>query len=149
MKSIVVVHALLLAALFGIGVCVCDDSSTQSNETFEEECYKLFQVFENALYEDKGNTYRLRKAFFYAPNANPVLMKVIYNITFPANVTMASQLDYCDNFSPVRKSLSPNEIAVIYGWTSNECFHSGPSFGRKFYANAVAFCTVTDFLLCS
>ena len=93
MKSIVVEHALLLAALFGIGVCVSDDSSTQSNETFEEECYKHFQEFEDALYEDKGNTYRLRKAFFYAPNAHPVLMKVIYNITFATNDTMASELD--------------------------------------------------------
>ena len=119
MKTIVahLFVALMLAALLGLAFCVCDDSSIS-----EKLCYELVQEFEDALYEDKGNTYRLRKAFFYAPNAHPVLMKVIYNITFAANDTMASELDYCDDFSTVRKALSPNETAVIFGWTSNGIF---------------------------
>lgn len=117
MKNIVIVFvAWLLASLFGLGVCIlCDDSST--SETFEEICYKLFQGLEDALYEDKGNTYRLRKAFFYAPNAHPILIKVIYNVTFAANITSMIDHDYCD-ISPA----SPNETAMIYGWTSNGIF---------------------------
>lgn len=121
MKTIVTVFvAWLLASLFGLGACVCDVSST--GETLEEVCYKLFQGLEDALYEDKGNTYRLRKAFFYAPNARPVLMKVIYNVTFAANITSMIDSDYCDNASSARIKLSPNETTVIYGWTSNGIF---------------------------
>ena len=115
MKSIVVAHlfvALMLAAFLGLGACVCDDSSTS-----EYICFKFFQEFED---EDKDNTYRLRKAFFYAPNARPVLMKVIYNVTFAVDVTMdGDELDYCDDFSPDRKTLNSTETAVVFGWTSN------------------------------
>ena len=108
----------MLAALLGLGACVCDDFSTSENI-----CFKLFQKFENALNEDEGNTHRLRKAFFYAPNAQPVLMKVVYNVTFAANVTMVGdKLDYCDDFSPDRKTLNSNGTAVVFGWTSNGIF---------------------------
>ena len=40
--------------------------------------------------------YRIRKEFFYAPNADPVLLKVEYNITFAENIT-DELLPYCTN----------------------------------------------------
>ena len=117
MKNTKIVFATwFLASLFAQGVSVCDDSST--DRAFEEVCYKLFQQFEDALYEDKGNSYRLRKAFFYAPNARPVLMKVIYNVAFAANVT--SEVDKCIDISSANDLISLN--STTYGWTSNGVF---------------------------
>ena len=111
--------ACLQASLFGLGACACDDPS--STETLGEVCHKFFKGFEDALYEDKGNTYRLRKAFFYAPNARPVLLKVIYNITFAGNITSVVDHYYCDSVSSALK-LSTNDTSVTYGWTSNDIF---------------------------
>lgn len=73
-NQLIYFSALLLASLFGQGLCVCqlDSDYTPGNEAFEELCYKLFQQFEGALNADQTNSYRLRKAFFYAPNARPV-----------------------------------------------------------------------------
>ena len=105
----------LLASLYTQGMSVCDDSVT--NQVFEDVCYELFKQLEDALNADKGNSYRLRKAYFYAPNAHPVLMKVVYNITFAANIT--SEIDYCDDSSNI---ISFNKTTLIYGWTSNGIF---------------------------
>ena len=60
MKSIVYL-GLLLILLVSQGLAVCDDS----DEVLADVCYKLYQQVEDALLEDKGNIYRLRKAFFY------------------------------------------------------------------------------------
>ena len=75
MKNTAVAFMLILATIFGLGVYVCDQPT--SSDPLEDVCYQIFQQIEDALNEDRGNMYMLRKAFFYAPNARPVLMKVI------------------------------------------------------------------------
>ena len=115
-----VLVASILATIFGLGVCVCDQPST--SDPLEDVCYQIFQRFEDALNEDKGNMYMLRQAFFYAPNARPVLMKVIYNVFFAANNALAHELDYCGETLRNNKTLSLNDTAVVLGWTSSGIF---------------------------
>ena len=109
---------LVLISLVSQGLSICDDS----NEVLANVCYKLFRQVEDALVQDKGNEYRLRKAFFYAPNANPVLMKVIYNISFAINITEDVQLqpNYCTSDTGV---ISVNGTRFFeFGWTSSGVF---------------------------
>ena len=108
---------LLLISLVSRGLSICDDS----DEVLADVCYKLFRQVEDALVQDKGNEYRLRKAFFYAPNANPVLMKVIYNVSFSENVTEDVQLqpNNCTNDTDV---ISINKTRFVFGWTSSGVF---------------------------
>ena len=61
---------LISTSLLPQGHSVCDNSA---DEAIADACYKLDEQIEYALLQDKGNLYRLRKAFFYAPNAHPVL----------------------------------------------------------------------------
>ena len=115
MKNTIIIFVVwLLASLFAVGVCVCDD--TQTNEAYVEIYNKFFQQFQDALNDDQENSYRLRKAFFYASNAHPVLMRVIYNVT-----VMYEEMDYCDEISPSSNIIS-NETTFVYGWTSSGVF---------------------------
>ena len=63
----------------------CDDSSKATISA----CARLSKDLENALFGDEGNLFRMRKAFFYSPTASPVLLKVVYNVTYGDNVTIA------------------------------------------------------------
>ena len=65
---------LLLSSLLPQGHSVCDHDSADDYAAIADACYKLDEQVEYALLQDKGNLYRLRKAFFYAPNAHPVLL---------------------------------------------------------------------------
>ena len=53
---------------------VCDDPSERSTRT----CAKILNDLERALLQDEGNLSRMRRAFFYSPTADPVLLKVVY-----------------------------------------------------------------------
>ena len=119
MKSIVYLAiGLLLILLISQGLAVCDDS----DEVLADVCYKLYQLVEDALLEDKGNIYRLRKAFFYAPNAHPVLLKVVYNVSYAENVTTEDKTSaYCTS-STNEDKLSLNKTSIILGWTSTGVF---------------------------
>ena len=66
MKSIIMalVICFLLASLISQGLSVCDDST---NEAIPDVCYKLDQQVEDALLQDKGNLYRLKKPFSMPP----------------------------------------------------------------------------------
>ena len=107
----------LLTLLFAIGVlfstgnCSCEDSDSAQ---YSDICHEIFQSLENALIQDKGNLYRSRKVFFYAPNADPILLKVEYNITFAKNIT-EDMLPYCINSST---PIALNQTTIIHGWTS-------------------------------
>ena len=58
-------------------------------EKTTDECIKLFKKFEKALLQDDTNMYQMRRAFFHSPTADPVLLKVIYNVTCQKNITNA------------------------------------------------------------
>lgn len=114
MKTTIGFVSLFLASLLVSGHHIkCDDS----DEVLADVCYKLYQQIEDALSEDKGNLYRLRKSFFYAPNASPVILRVIYNVTYSENVTnYAKSLPYCTNATNI---ISINKTRLVYGWTSS------------------------------
>ena len=67
-----------ITTLFSVGNCSCEDLDV---------CSEIFQALEGALIQDKGNLYRSRKTFFYVPSADPVLLRVEYNIIFAENIT--------------------------------------------------------------
>ena len=117
-----IIVTLLVASLISQAFSVCDDS----DEVLAEVCYKLYNQVRNALLGDEGNLYRLRKAFFYSPNANPVLLKVVYNISFADNVTAIaqSQPNYCISASEVEDNdtMSFNHTQFVFGWTSSGVF---------------------------
>ena len=96
---------------------VCDNST---DEKITEACYKLDEQIEYALLQDKGNLYRLRKAFFYAPNAHPVLLKVIYKLSFAENATQ--QASHCTDDTPNADDDILSVSETILGWTSSGVF---------------------------
>ena len=122
MKSVTVLVVAVLSStlLYSRGDCAveCDDS----DEVLADVCYKLYKQVENALLADKGNIYRLRKAFFYAPNANPVLMKVVYNVSYSDNVTGDVQPSYCAIDTTANNDIILNKTRVTLGWTSSGVF---------------------------
>ena len=73
--GLVLLSTLLSAQ--GVNTKNCDDS----NGVLAKVCYELFHTMEQSIYNDRGNLYRLRRAYFYAPNADPILIRVEYNIT--------------------------------------------------------------------
>ena len=112
----------LLTSLISNGLSICDDSE----EVLADVCYELYDRIRNTLLEDKGNFYHLRKAFFYSPNANPVLLRVIYNVSFADNVTELAQMEpnYCTSTSTVQENdtITLNNTQLILGWTSSGVF---------------------------
>ena len=78
--------SVVLMATVLIGSClVCDDPVEVTTGT----CAKLLANLEKALLQDKGNLFRLRRAFFHSPTADPVLLKVVYNVSYAENITTA------------------------------------------------------------
>ena len=81
-------------------------------------CQKIFKELDKALIQDEANLYYLRKMFFYAPNANPVLLQVNYNISFGDNIT-EDLLPYCDGTNNSTMIDIYNETKIIHAWTSS------------------------------
>jgi hypothetical protein len=66
-----------LAASFLPGTCQnCGDPSVGIL------CGQLSKELDRALINDEGNLFRIRRAFFRSPTASPVLLKVVYNVTY-------------------------------------------------------------------
>ena len=100
--------ALLMCVTLPTGKCACRDPQ------YATTCFDVFKSLENALINNEGNIYRIRKAFYYAPSADPVLLKVIYDISFE-NTT--DSLPYCmdgDNST----AITIKDTKIVYGWTS-------------------------------
>ena len=114
--------SFLLICLISRGCSIWSDCE----EALAEVCYKLYDQITNTLLEDKGNFYRLRKAFFYSPNANPVLLKVAYNVSFADNVTELARRDpnYCTSTSKMEENdtITLNSTQLVLGWTSSGVF---------------------------
>ena len=106
---------LVYATLFSAGNCSESEFCKDPDDVQDSDvCYEILQSLHEALIQDKGNLHRLRRAFFYAPNADPVLLKVKYNITFAENIT-EEELPYCTS---EENSIALNQMENIYGWTS-------------------------------
>ena len=99
-----------IGVLFSTGECSCKESGDTS------VCHEILQSLENALVQDEYNLYRSRDAFFYAPNADPVLLKIKYKVTFTENIT-EEVLPYCTN--ETKSSIMLNQTKRInQTWTS-------------------------------
>ena len=109
-------------SLISHGLSICDDSKRVAADV----CYKLYDQIDNTLLEDKGNFYNLRRAFFYSPNANPVLLRVIYNVSFAENVTELARREpnYCTRTSGMEENdtITLNDTQLVLGWTSSGVF---------------------------
>ena len=98
----------------------CNDS----DEVLTNVCYQLFKTMEQSLYNDGRNLYRLRRAYFYAPNANPILLRVVFNVKFLGN---SSDLSYCMDLTATASgsdqlAINSNRTTYTYGWTSSGVF---------------------------
>ena len=95
-------HLLLAVVLLGFvlsGNCLnCDDP----NERNARICAEILDDLENALLQDQGNLHRMKEAFFYSPTATPVLLKVVYNVTYGKNIMTAiveDKVHHCNDSS--------------------------------------------------
>ena len=108
---------LVIFSLFFVGGnCICNDPNDWENAYI---CSEVFNSLKQALIEDEGNLYRMKKAFYYAPRADPVLIQVNYNISYSENITDSDIfLPYCGNVTNNVSAISTNETQITRGWTS-------------------------------
>lgn len=102
----------VIGALVSTGHCTCDDIE---DPQYPNLCHEILQSLKQALINDNGNIYRSRKAFFYASNANPVLLRVKYNITFAENIT-EDLIPFCTGDNST--AIPSNQTTIVHGWTS-------------------------------
>ena len=99
--------------------CACKKADDWQNANV---CYEVFNELSRALTNDKGNLYRMKQAFFYAPSADPVLMQVNYNISYGDNIT-EDQLQYCGDDIDNTSAIIINQTEIIRGWTSRGVYY--------------------------
>lgn len=104
---------------------LCCPAENEVDGTVETLCDDVFDVFESAVTSRKSNLNQLRKAFFYASHADPILLKIDYVLSFSENVTtLESETRYCSK-EDLNDSLTytifnhTNVTVITYGWTSN------------------------------
>ena len=124
---------IVLATSINSGSCQsCDHPSG----IVTDMCAQLSKDLEKALLLDERNLFCMRTAFFHSPTAAPVLLKVVYHITYADNVTKsvaAKELPYCFMISDIETNPNSTVIEfkqsnVTYGWTSAgiyTVFHPG------------------------
>ena len=89
--------------------------------SFASTHHKVFKQLEQALTQDEANLYLLKGMFFYAPNADPVLFKVNYNITFGDNIT-ENLLPLCNAINNYTM-INITQTEVTYGWTLSGVYY--------------------------
>ena len=109
---------IVAISLFSRGSClVCNDPNDLSSGT----CAQLSKDLERALVQDEDNLFHLRRMFWHSPTAAPILLKVLYNVTFAENfkdAVAAEEVQSC--YSPILNNsveLTPRNITL--GWTSS------------------------------
>jgi hypothetical protein len=110
--------AALMATILTASCLVCDDPVEITTGT----CAKILKNLEKALLQDGGNLFRLRRAFFHSPIANPVLLKVVYNITYAENITAVFagnglRIQPCSILAE-NSSMELQQQNITLGWTS-------------------------------
>ena len=102
------------------------------NDICEEnvkECATLFNEFQKALLkDDDANKFQMRQAFFHSPTANPVLLRVIYNVTVTAEKVIRAKNQYTEREETTGNDSEKSCSAIaqqacytrtyVYGWTS-------------------------------
>lgn len=113
---LIVAISLSLFALKG-SCLACNDPNDLSSGT----CAQLSKDLERALVQDEGNLFRLRSMFRQSPTAAPILLKVLYNVTFAEDFTEAAAAEEVPNcYSPMlNSSMELTQTNIILGWTSS------------------------------
>ena len=108
---------LVLTASIVPGSCLtCGDPADLTTGV----CGQLSKDIERALLKDEGNLFRIRRAFIHSPTASPVLLKVVYNVTYGENFTMAVASNVPPCFSQhLNSTIELNETNITLGWTSS------------------------------
>ena len=118
-RSATTIFLIIVAAgLVAEGNCLlCDNPKDLSTGT----CAQLSKDLERALLQDEGNLFRLKRFFLNSPTASPVLLRVVYNITFAENLTIAVGAEEVPNcFSPtLNSSIELIQRNITLGWTSS------------------------------
>ena len=108
-----------LATLAGARSCADHVYSATSVNTCAD---RLFKDLERVLRSDEGNLLNIRRTFFHSPAASPVLLKVIYNIIYEENFTMAvssEEIPPCSSLILQNPTIDLNQTEFIMGWTSS------------------------------
>lgn len=108
---------IVVISLFAEGSClVCNDPNDLTSGT----CAQLSKDLERALVRDEGNLFRLKRIFRHSPTAAPVLLKVLYNVTFAENFTEAVAVEEVPNCysSTLNSSIELTQKTITLGWTS-------------------------------
>ena len=107
-------------------VNLCNGATNDMTDT----CGLLSADLERSLLYDQGNLFRMRRAFFHSPTAAPVLLKVVYSITYSDNITQSAAMEempYCviitnDGERLVSdlntSAVTPNQTIITLGWTA-------------------------------
>ena len=114
----IILIAAISSSLFAKGSCLaCNDPNDFSSGT----CAQLSKDLERALVQDEGNLFRLRSMFRQSPTAAPILLKVLYNVTFAEDFTEAAAAEQVPNcYSPMlNSSMELTQTNIILGWTSS------------------------------
>lgn len=121
LQNLIWIAITVLSTLIIQGSCqhrMCDATS----EFISDTCALLSKDLEKSLLGDEGNLFRMRKAFFHSPTASPVLLKVVYNVTFAANISKASAtgvVPQCFISTIKNSTINLNQSNITYGWTSS------------------------------
>ena len=125
----------VLLLLLGHSDTVESQSSQLCNGATDDvtnTCGQLSRDLENSLLQDQGNLFRLRRTFFHSPTASPVLLKVVYLLSYTYNISLRAakeEIPYCliltsdGEYLPSNlnnSALPPNqtESSFTFGWTS-------------------------------
>ena len=111
---------LINAMLFSLcGNCqtVCERPTTKE---VLDTCFDLHSAYKSALIKVPSNMYTLRRSFFYSPNADPVLLKVNYNITYDTNLTLEELTQCPQNDKEIDDYITnTSQTTHTFGWTSS------------------------------
>lgn len=89
---------------------------------FASTCQKVFKVLEQSLIQDEANLYSLKKMFFYAANADPMLLIVKYNISFGENI-IKDRPPNCDGAGRQMTMICTIQTEVTHGWTPSGVYY--------------------------
>ena len=110
-----VIFALTMSIVLGSSL-ICDDHTDLTTGV----CGQLSKDVERALLKDEGNLFRIRRAFFHSPTASPVLLKVVYNVTYGENLTMAvEEIPFCFSQILQNSTIDLSKTDITLGWTSS------------------------------
>ena len=111
----------MVVSIIPAASCQFCDIPSEVTATLHPES-DIFKDIKRAILEDDSNLSNMRRAFFHSPTASPVLIKVVYNLSFAEHVTIAiatHEVPHCSSSSEVNSTIDFNQQNITYGWTSS------------------------------